>query len=321
MIFHHPLPGTLLYKYYPPETAERVLSTRKIRFSPLIEFNDPFELNTYSVETFSEVDFGHALANEIHDVIHTGEEIGGTGPVVELVKRFIQGDIKDISPYDFAMEVGVAMAKKKFVSAPSPYTRRVHERLAKVMGAFCVSETFDDLLMWAHYASNHEGFVLGIDPSLVGEAFRAMAPVSYQPTYPTKDDPFEAASSLLGRAKSKEDVGAKAVQRMFFTKSEAWSYEREWRAIRDSGCDPNGDHKSFDINAQLEEMPPSAFSALYVGCRTSPKIAAGHVHIARSLNPEIKVFKCRPSFREYSLEFRPYDEAWPNDYPPAELVI
>jgi hypothetical protein len=321
MKFQLPPAGTILYKYYPPETMGRVLSNGKTRFSPLIEFNDPFELNTHEVDAFSEFEFGHALANEIYEVLLSGEEISGSGPIVELVRAYARGEIKDISQYDFAMNLGVAMARKKIIRVPSPLTQKVQLRLAKIMGAFCLSETFDNLLMWSHYAKNHEGFVLGIDPWQVGDAFRAMAPVSYQETYPTSKDARSAASTYLGREKGRQESGMKTAYRWFFTKSKEWAYEREWRAIRDSGCDPVADHKSYDINSQLVDIPPAAMYSLHVGCRSSHEVAAEYVARAREIHPNIKVFKCRPSFSAFSLDCQSYDDPWVNHYPAEDQVL
>jgi len=316
-----PAAGTLLYKYYPPETTGRVLSNRKIRFSPIIEFNDPFELNTHEVTAFSEFEFGHALANEIYEVLLTGEELGGSGPLVELVKAFVRGEIKDISPYDFAMDLGVMMAKKKIIREPSPLSRKVQFRLSKIMGAFCLSETFDNLLMWAHYAKNHEGFVLGIDPKQVGDAFRSMAPVVYQENYPKSEDARSVAATYLGRSKGKVESGARTATTWLFTKSKEWAYEREWRAVRDSDCDPTADHKTYDINAQLVEIPPSAICSMHVGCRSSPELATEYVAKAREINSKINAFKCRTSSSSFSLDCRPYDDPWINEYPSEEEVI
>lgn len=321
MKFQLPPAGTILYKYYPPETMGRVFSNGKTRFSPLIEFNDPFELNTYEVDAFTEFEFGHALANEIYEVLLSGEEINGSGPVVELVRAYLRGEIKDKSQYDFAMDLGVTMAKKKIIRVPSPLTQKVQMRLAKIMGAFCLSETFDNLLMWAHYAKNHEGFVLGIDPWQVGDAFSTMAPVTYQEIYPRSDDARSAASAYLGRKKGREESGAKLAYQWFFTKSKEWSYEREWRAIRDSGCDPIADHKKYDINSQLVEIPPAAMVSLYVGCRSVQNIVAEYVAKAREINPDIKAYKCRTSYTAFALDCQAYDDPWMNHYPPSDEVL
>lgn len=321
MKFQLPPEGTILYKYYPPETMGRVLSNGKVRFSPLIEFNDPFELNTYEVSAFSDLEFGRALAQEVYEVLRSGEELSGSGPVVELVRAYVKGQIKDISQYDFAIHLGVVMAKKKIIDAPSPQVQKIHLSLAKIMGALCLSETFDNLLMWAHYAENHSGFVLGIDPWQVGDAFRFMSPVSYQETYPTLEDARSAASTYLGREKGRQESGAKIVYRWLYTKSKEWAYEREWRVIRDSGCDPASDHISYDINSQLVDIPPAAMYSLYVGCRSSGEVAAKYAARAQEINPNIKVFRCRPSFSAFSLDFQSYDEPWVNQYPPASQVI
>jgi hypothetical protein len=76
-----PPAGTLLYKYLSPENALRVLSNGTLRFSPLIEFNDPFELSTYPSARFDEMEFGYQLYCSILEVIQNKETISGTNPV------------------------------------------------------------------------------------------------------------------------------------------------------------------------------------------------------------------------------------------------
>lgn len=313
MDFQSPATGTILYKYYPPDIATLILSNKKIRFSPFIEFNDPFELNTYATESFTEYDFGFALANQIYDAIEKKENLAGKGPLVELVKAYIQGQITDISPYDFALDLGVTMAKKKFLPGPTWKTRIIRQRLAKTLGAFCLSENNNNLLMWAHYAKNHEGVVIGIDTTFTNKIFTHIAPVKYQIDYPSRTDPHQSAAIYLGR-NTRDEEKLESIEQMLFTKSIDWSYEKEWRAIRDNNCDPLSDHKLYEKETQLAELPSEAFSSIYIGCRCAPKKTQELIEKARSINPNIKTFKVRTSSRSYALEFHDYDETWPDDY-------
>lgn len=313
MKFCRPPRGTHLYKYYPPETAALVLSNRKVRFSPIRAFNDPFELYTFPNQIFSPFDFGYSLANHILEVIKTEEELKGSDPLSEsliaVIEQFRKGLIKGISAQEFAMNAGVKIAKKRFITEPSQETLKIMQRLANIFGAFCLSEKFDSLLMWAHYAQNHEGVVIGIDPNEVGTDFNSLAPVHYTKSYPTNDDPNLAAARYLGRASYADISGEKALINWFFSKSEEWSYEFEWRAIRDSNI-PVDDYFG-DYTELLVELPPAAFVSLYIGCRTQSAVADELIRKAKAINPGIQMLKCRPSISSYSLEIHPYEEPWP----------
>lgn len=157
--------------------------------------------------------------------------------------------------------------------------------------------------MWAHYAKNHEGIALGLDVNKAGDSLKFMRPIEYRETYPTDEDLKIAASTYLGRKIHAEEAGWNVTKKMYFTKSIEWKYEREWRAIKDSGCDPFADHKTYDINSQLVSLPSESFSAIYIGCRCVQDTAIKLVEKARKINPLIEAFKCRVSTNAYKLEF------------------
>jgi hypothetical protein len=217
--------------------------------------------------------------------------------------------------------MGRTMGEKKILRTPSPHTKVVHLRLSKIMGALCLSETHDHILMWSHYASNHQGVVIGIDPAKGGQAFNFFGPVEYRSDYPAHEDAKRMADSFLGRQYVAMTHGPDIVKTMMFTKSEHWSYEREWRALRSHAGDPTGDHKKYDINSQLVAIPNDAFCSIYLGCRADPAFVEEIVTKARALNPSISAFSTRISTKCYGLEFRPYGESWTEEYPTDDSTI
>ena len=80
-----------------------------------------------------------------------------------------------------------------------------------VQGCLSLSATATNVLMWSHYAQNHEGYVIGFDADheYFGES---VSPVIYSSVRPPHN-PFEHRHS-----------GA-----IFYTKSADWSYEQEYR--------------------------------------------------------------------------------------------
>lgn len=85
-------------------------------------------------------------------------------------------------------------------------------------GVACFSERNDDLLMWSHYGGKYRGFCLEFDTSF--EPFQKVSPVRYLHALPQ----LTLATALL-------DNDFRPVLELFCTKSDAWKYEREWRAI------------------------------------------------------------------------------------------
>jgi hypothetical protein len=107
------------------------------------------------------------------------------------------------------------------VAATLPTVRKnINEQLQQV-GIFCLTENPDSLLMWAHYADSHRGFVIEFD----GESpFFNQAPRSpsdmrclHQITY-SKTRPSIILSEVADFTP-------------FFTKSNEWDYEMEWRMM------------------------------------------------------------------------------------------
>ena len=308
MGFTLPPPGTILYKYYPPDTAIKVLGSGSVRFSPFLDFNDPFELNIHPNESFTPFDFGFAIANNVMGAIKNNETLKTDGPIQQLIKAFQEGKIQ-MSAEDFAMDIGVMMANKKFAPEPSNWSKVVHHRMAQAIRAFCLSERFDNLLMWAHYAKDHKGYVVGFDVHQDTAEFARMAPMVYRDEFPTNDDAFRTAGVFIGRTVQSDQDFTHYVQHKLLTKSSAWAHEKEWRAL------------GGPIEEPLVRIQSKAFVSLHVGCRDDNETTANAIRLAKSINPEIKVYRSRISTRAFSLEFQDFDEPWKSNYPPEDQVL
>ena len=85
---------------------------------------------------------------------------------------------------------------------------------AKV-GVLCLSEVYDDILMWSHYADCHRGICLIYEPNY--EFFAHAMPVRYQKDRPCVNPITQSSDQMLDNA--------------IFTKASAWAYEKEWRIL------------------------------------------------------------------------------------------
>lgn len=99
-------------------------------------------------------------------------------------------------------------------NSPDWVTEMLHGILDKV-GVFCLTEAWDNELLWAHYADGHRGVAIEFDSSL------GLFAVAQHITY-TDDAP------IINRV---IDSPCVMVEKSMLTKGLVWSYEREWRVI------------------------------------------------------------------------------------------
>ena len=96
------------------------------------------------------------------------------------------------------------------------FRKMYHRTVTSQVGVMCLSEVHDDILMWAHYADSHRGVCFVFNPT---EPFFATAqPVHYREERPRVNPLLHSNDQMLDAA--------------MFTKSNHWSYEREWRVLQ-----------------------------------------------------------------------------------------
>jgi len=188
-----------LFKYE-AFTVRSLLNLKKqiIYFGSPLNFNDPYDCAiTPTIAEPSDEDIEEIRAHQIN-----------LTDVPAAAKRALQQ-----STSQDLRELFVRSARKTLRDS-------VDEFLAK-RGVACFSERNDDLLMWSHYGGQYKGFCLEFDTT--AEPFHRILPVRYEKSLPT----VSVRSLLL-------DDSFNPGQELFSTKSEAWAYEREWRAIHNA---------------------------------------------------------------------------------------
>ena len=101
--------------------------------------------------------------------------------------------------------------------------------LFKNDGIFCSTVDSNNLLMWAHYADQHRGAVVELTPSVERDsALLVSREVHYTEIRPfLYDDPIDMITRGLTMAP--EEAAGKIFDRLIYTKSAEWEYEKEWR--------------------------------------------------------------------------------------------
>ncbi|MBJ6111785.1 DUF2971 domain-containing protein [Hymenobacter sp. BT523] len=149
----------------------------------------------------------------------------------------------------------------------------------------CLGRRKDNILMWSHYAQNHEGFAIGFDTvrlkNLCFELGGYLAGyVAYRDNYPILEFP-EKDSKL-----TKKDV----LTTLLNVKSRIWAYEKEVRITLFDAPDKSG-------------FAADLISELVMGCNMTPSCEEKLLKIADTQYPDARVYKASMSRDAFSLEF------------------
>jgi hypothetical protein len=229
-----------LFKYVAPDRLD-VLQNGFIRFSQASALNDPIEV----AAVFRDV---LRLQPLILDEQYAGREIT------------ISSTFRGVPQTPFTVSLGKGPAEvDRYIAFVSNHMREVSTAFGESIGVLSLTERPDNLLMWAHYAQQHQGMVIEFDAS--------------HSWFKQQDD-----DSGLGRLHKlsysdvrpfSESMVDLTMQELFLTKSKAWEYEQEWRMLR---ILEDSDRKLQTTcgTVHLFSLEPACISGLILGCRTSP---------------------------------------------------
>jgi len=277
-------PSTL-YKYLGPDRVD-VLSDGLIRYSPLGAFNDPFEgqpeIKALATDAQTREIFNAILPQEARKAYDS----------LPLEKRAA-------IPYEsWELLVSQQMESKEtylldFMRKSTPIIQNLlSQKINEHLGAFCLSEVPDSLLMWSHYGVSHSGFVL---------AFDAKHPYFHEGKGPT--DEFRHLRRVVYREARPSAMLTefKGVD-IFLVKSGHWSYEREWRIFR-ALSDADSVHTLVPFDIHLFHYPSEALQSVIIGARASAQTAQSIVSAIRSKSSlrHVRLMRARPDDSNFLL--------------------
>lgn len=179
------------------------------------------------------------------------------------------------------------------------------------------SESRDNLLMWAHYSKNYTGMCVEYDFSkLPDEILYHLFPIYYSQVrnINKKIDGLITEYKDLKRMNDdncypNDSGNIIDVMSMFLTKSECWSYEKEWRIIatypqiHNSASDFEDENKKlYAIDSQVISVK-SCIKAVYLGAKMKQSIKKHISEICREKLGGIPVYSTRLSEYKYELDY------------------
>ena len=278
----------VFYKYVSAERID-ILQNRLIRFTQPLALNDPFEARP-DFYTLGKKGLASAYAEMIRRAPYR---------VWKDYKRVTRTDLdrwafanKLKADPDYAEQLYKDLGHQDIL----PNLRERFYRLHNDAGILSLSETPDNLLMWAHYAQGHTGFVLELDGS---------------------HDFFKGNNSLLGFAKperaeyrlerprmtAEETSEETALRDIFFVKGSEWEYEKEWRYLKNL----TNAHKEIVVtnghDVHLFRLPPKCIKGVILGCYSSEELKNKIVELYHD-DPEfghLRIQQARISETHYSI--------------------
>lgn len=283
----------VFYKYVSAERID-ILQNRLIRFTQPNAMNDPFEARPHFYKLGSKEEFAKNYAETIRKYtdriwVDYCRAIGSDPGKLALANK-VENDP------DYAEWLYTNLHKRD----PEDLLPNLRERIYNLhykAGILSLSEIPDNLLMWAHYAEGHTGFVLMLDSShdffkgdIALHGFAKPAPVEYRLKLPhlTIEDTY------------KETI----MPEIFFVKGLDWQYEKEWRYLkfRANANKRFTDTNKLDIN--LFQLPSKCIMGVILGCYRSQELEDKILALQRE-DPEfghLQIHQARASEKQYRLE-------------------
>lgn len=261
----------MLYKYFEiKDFLPKVLSGESLRFSCPFDFNDPFESSScYQID--------NSKAGE------------------QFIGRMVRGKYSTPSRRIAAVQ----QIKNRF-NTPRP-PDEAHKSIIRQVGACCLSEVRDSILMWSHYANEHKGICIGFDTSK--SMFKLAWQVEYLNEFPVVSRPSDSNDTLL--------------KKTLLSKAACWAYEKEWRIIKRTLTLEEKNHSlrrdglSNEDIRQLTDgrgpgdysFPKEAIKEIYLGARIDAAQRKKVIEYVRDANLSIPIYDVRTNLHSYSLEF------------------
>lgn len=273
-------PPDLLFKYVGCERHHlRIVSDLRIRFTQPDDLNDPFDC------------------------------IPGVEPPGD-VAAFVERAIANSAPTDPILSLApqqLADAKRKFVATYErdldALTQRCFEivrRNINKVGVLSLSARNDNLVMWAHYAASHRGFVIGFKPGYAPLTKRTIEQY-------LSEGELQPVTYVQARVTLPADRIDLPID-FLYKKGKLWEYEEEWRVVRClDKCDvavpsPSGDPRVF-----LCDIDPAAIARVDIGEQASDAtITALKDATARGSRLEhVRLYQAHLNAGRTNLAFKP----------------
>jgi len=234
-----------VYKYLLPDRAAGILDKLLIRFSQASVLNDALEFKPLLKGMGTRADVEAGVREQLKE--RHPESLAQVAALLppDKAEKLIAEVVSD---YADVVEANYDKSVKE-----------VYRRLDRNFGVLSLSEVATSPLMWSHYADGGRGFLIEFDPQ--------------HPWFWAKRDDRDSFRHLR-RVKYEERVPAYFLNLpddiALYSKSVEWSYEKEWRIIRNfNEATVIQGKDGYDTDVLLFSVPPSCIKSVLIGYKAS----------------------------------------------------
>ncbi|HEU6437931.1 MAG TPA: DUF2971 domain-containing protein [Nitratidesulfovibrio sp.] len=190
----------------------------RMRYTPPCEFNDPFDYALHFDSVGSDEQIHECILRNFKAIARNAAEARGRS----LKERRFLFEMYSSEPGMSCLIKEV----KNLISNGGIDLRKFSEDFRNnvggwMVGVLCLTEKKDNILMWSHYASSHEGFLVGI---------RTDVPMFKEGLHKKYD--YDVLYRVGYRADRPKSSMLEFNMASLFTKSLCWKYEKEWRVAK-----------------------------------------------------------------------------------------
>ena len=257
----------ILYRYSFFKWAKAILEDCRILVTPPHKFNDPFEILPSGRDNITKRE-RYKTYNRCNKIV---------------IKRWLsQGRVKNMSEGKKLYKEQSKKLLPQLVEEVRDW-RGFKREFCKRIGILCLSEVFDDILMWSHYANSHQGVVIGFDPQKL-----------LPPFFPVDYSENRVKVSLSSRSKSKEKNQTDGT--LVLTKSKHWEYEKEWRAMYELNSLEKDGEKYF------LKFSKEAIKEVIIGAETPDAKRTKIAQLVKNNYPNAKIKQAELSLEMFALK-------------------
>ncbi len=214
------------YKYTNISTATLVIKNKTLRWSSPLVFND---LEECQFAPFTKEQFLSSYNDYIKILTEcaTGQSIYNFNKFSDVSKLIIHVMRMSMVQGTFDTKGFTVDVLNIFSNPESDYRDFTNTALIKCFRILCVTDKYDNNLMWAHYADQHFGCVLEFEslyskkPRLLREGY-----VRYHENLQPKTNTLDVL--LYGETEEERDL---MIRDVAFSKRTSWNYENEYRLM------------------------------------------------------------------------------------------
>jgi hypothetical protein len=258
-----------LFKFVVSKSAVLNMASGSLKFTPLNELNDPTELTPV---------MDRAAVRDSLEMVRTN---GFTQYQYDWLVRQ-DATLNLLAPQEKVLDVPKTVAAANRMLKLSAYDnldymeRKLFATIESIragIGILSLSERYDSLPMWAHYADLARGFAVvfeNLERSFEGDGTGSLN-VPKRVDYPDE---------FIGMT-----YDPSTQDRLFFSKLSDWSYEREWRVVTAlKGCRLSSDGKLY-----LRDVDPLHVTDVICGWRVGKDEFLSFRDDLKQVNPNARL--------------------------------